>query len=51
MVGQIFAVPLRATHRLESEKGGVIVEIGLGEFNEADIVRLEDDHGRIDPKN
>jgi cytidyltransferase-like protein len=47
MVGQIFAVPLRATHRLESEKGGVIVEIGLGEFNENDIVRLDDDHGRV----
>lgn len=46
MVGQIFAVPLRATHRLESKKGGVIVEIGLGDFSESDIVRIDDDHGR-----
>ncbi len=46
IVGQIFAVPLRAVHRLESKRGGVIVEVGLGDFDEADIVRLEDDHGR-----
>ncbi|MDR3570890.1 MAG: adenylyltransferase/cytidyltransferase family protein [Candidatus Pacebacteria bacterium] len=46
VVGQMFAVPVRAVHRLESKKGGVIVEIGLGDFDENDIVRLEDDHGR-----
>jgi cytidyltransferase-like protein len=46
VVGQMFAVPVRAVHRLESKRGGVIVEIGLGDFDEDDIVRLEDDHGR-----
>ena len=46
IVGQMFAVPVRAVHRLESKKGGVIVEVGLGYFDEEDIVRLEDDHGR-----
>ncbi len=44
--GQIFTVPVRAVHRLESRRGGVIVEIALGAFDENDIVRLEDDHGR-----
>ncbi len=46
VVGQIFAVPVRAVHRLESKRGGVIVEVGLGEFDENDIIRLADDHGR-----
>ncbi len=46
IVGQMFAVPVRVVHRLESKRGGVLVEVGLGEFDENDIVRLEDDHGR-----
>ncbi len=44
--GQIFAVPMRTVHRLESKRGGVIVEVALGRFNEDDIVRLKDDYGR-----
>ena len=44
--GQIFAVPTHATHRLESKRGGVIVEIALGPFDENDIVRIKDDFGR-----
>ena len=46
-IGQIFAVPPRAAHRLEPKRGGIIVEVGLGDFDESDIVRLEDDHGRV----
>ncbi len=47
MVGQMFTVPAHAQHRLESKRGATIVEIALGNFNESDIVRLEDDHGRV----
>jgi D-beta-D-heptose 7-phosphate kinase/D-beta-D-heptose 1-phosphate adenosyltransferase len=43
---EIFHVPLGTIHRLESKKGGVLVEIAIGEFDENDIVRLEDDFGR-----
>lgn len=45
-IGRPVTVPLQAVHRLESKKGGVIVEVALGDFDEADIVRIEDDHGR-----
>lgn len=45
--GQVFSVPMRTIHRLESKKGGVIVEVALGVFDEEDIVRIQDDHGRI----
>ncbi len=45
--GELFAVPKGYVHRLESKKGGVLVEISQGKFDENDIVRLEDDHGRI----
>lgn len=45
--GQIFSVPMRIVHRLESKRGGTIVEIALGTFNEDDIVRIKDDHGRV----
>lgn len=47
LIGQTFIVPARAIHRLESKRGAVIVEVGLGQFNENDIVRLKDDHGRV----
>ncbi len=47
IVGQIFAVPARVVHRLESKRGGVVVEVALGDFDENDIVRIEDDHGRV----
>jgi D-beta-D-heptose 7-phosphate kinase/D-beta-D-heptose 1-phosphate adenosyltransferase len=43
---EIFHVPLGTIHRLESKKGGVVVEIAIGDFDENDIVRLEDDFGR-----
>jgi len=47
IVGQTFSVPTRAVHRLESKRGGVVAEIALGDFDENDIVRVEDDYGRI----
>jgi hypothetical protein len=37
-------VPKYGGHRLESETGGTIVEITIGNFDENDIVRLEDDN-------
>ncbi len=46
--GEVVFVDRKAVHRLESKHGGVIVEIGLGNFDENDIVRLEDDHGRAE---
>ena len=47
IIGKLFEVPHGYVHRLESKKGGVVVEIAQGNFDESDIVRLEDDHGRI----
>lgn len=46
MIGQTFAVPVQSVHRLESKRGGIVVEVALGKFSEDDIVRIEDDHGR-----
>ena len=46
-IGEPLFVDVKAVHRLESRKGGIIVEIALGKFDENDIVRLEDDHGHI----
>lgn len=45
--GEVFRVGKKQVHRLSSRKGGVVVEVAYGKFDEADIVRLEDDHGRI----
>ncbi|MBI2612567.1 adenylyltransferase/cytidyltransferase family protein [Candidatus Kaiserbacteria bacterium] len=44
--GQVFTVAKKQVHRLGSKKGGVVVEVAYGDFDENDIVRLEDDHGR-----
>ena len=44
--GVLFHVPKGYVHRLESKKGGKVVEVAEGTFDESDIVRLEDDHGR-----
>ena len=46
--GEVVFVDRKAVHRLESKRGGIIVEVGLGKFDEGDIVRLEDDHGRAE---
>lgn len=46
-LGESFRVGKGTVHRLESKRGGIIVEVALGHFDEDDIVRLEDDHGRV----
>lgn len=45
--GEVFRVGKKQIHRLASKKGGVVVEVAYGAFDEEDIVRLEDDHGRV----
>jgi mannose-6-phosphate isomerase-like protein (cupin superfamily) len=45
-IGEAFSVPQGTIHRLTSKKGGIVVEVALGKFDENDIVRIEDDHGR-----
>jgi D-beta-D-heptose 7-phosphate kinase/D-beta-D-heptose 1-phosphate adenosyltransferase len=45
--GVTYCVEKKQVHRLESKKGGIVVEVAYGAFDENDIVRLEDDHGRI----
>jgi len=44
--GQLFFVPVGTIHRLSSEKGGIVVEVMSGQYDEEDIVRFEDDFGR-----
>lgn len=46
-LGESFRVGRGTVHRLESKRGGIIVEVALGHFDEDDIIRLEDDHGRV----
>ncbi|MBI5456395.1 adenylyltransferase/cytidyltransferase family protein [Candidatus Kaiserbacteria bacterium] len=44
--GEVLRVEKRQVHRLGSKRGGIVVEVAYGKFNEADIVRLQDDFGR-----
>ncbi len=44
--GETYCVGKKQVHRLESKKGGIVVEVAYGDFDEEDIVRIEDDHGR-----
>jgi len=45
-IGETFIVEKGMPHRLMSKKGGKLVEVAIGDFDENDIVRLQDDHGR-----
>lgn len=46
--GDEFVIPKKTNHRLEGlNKTGKILEIAFGDFDENDIVRLEDDYGRV----
>ncbi len=45
--GEYITIAKGATHRLYSAKGGRVLEICVGFFDEQDIVRLEDKYGRI----
>ncbi len=41
-------IPIGETHRLSAGDAGIrILEIAFGHFDEDDIVRLDDDYGRI----
>jgi cytidyltransferase-like protein len=44
--GVTYCIGKKQVHRLESKKGGIVVEVAYGAFDEEDIVRIEDDHGR-----
>jgi len=44
--GEILIVPVGMLHRISSKKGGVLVEVAIGKFDENDITRYEDDYGR-----
>ena len=46
--GNEFSISKKTEHRIESgDKQVKILEISFGEFDEEDIVRLEDDFGRV----
>ncbi|MFZ2886918.1 MAG: hypothetical protein WA021_03810 [Minisyncoccia bacterium] len=45
--GKMHVVGLRQVHRLFSKRGGIIVEVWIGNSSESDIVRLKDDFGRV----
>jgi mannose-6-phosphate isomerase len=44
--GDEVKIPLRAKHRVKGITDAVILEIAAGDFDEADIVRIQDDFGR-----
>lgn len=45
--GEVLRIGKRQIHRLGSKRGGTVVEVAYGDFDEDDIVRLQDDHGRV----
>lgn len=48
--GDWVAIPRKALHRVAPEKEEtILIEVSLGEFDENDCVRLEDDFGRESP--
>lgn len=47
VIDEAFRVPVGTIHRLTSKKGGVIVEIMYGTYEEDDIERFEDVYGRV----
>jgi mannose-6-phosphate isomerase-like protein (cupin superfamily) len=45
--GETITIPKKALHRLEGAgTDAVILEVSTGEFDESDIVRLQDDYKR-----
>ena len=44
--GDIITIPVGAIHRIAGIEDSIILEISFGEFDEKDIVRLDDDFGR-----
>ncbi len=46
--GKEFEVPVGTKHRMTAGEAGLwVLEIALGDFDEDDIHRLEDDYGRV----
>jgi mannose-6-phosphate isomerase-like protein (cupin superfamily) len=47
-VGEAVWVPVGSVHRManKGERSGRLLEVAYGDFDEADIVRLEDDYAR-----
>jgi mannose-6-phosphate isomerase-like protein (cupin superfamily) len=46
--GESITIPQKMTHRLiGAGTDAIILEISMGEFDERDIVRLEDDYKRL----
>lgn len=47
-MGDEFDIGIETKHRLAAGEAGItILEIGLGDFEEGDNVRIEDDFGRV----
>jgi mannose-6-phosphate isomerase-like protein (cupin superfamily) len=44
--GETIRIPRGTAHRLGTNKGTRVLEVSMGDFDEADIIRLEDDYGR-----
>src|SRR3989344_7999402 len=49
-VGDVAIVHKNQKHRLSSKNGATLIEISLGNFDENDIMRYEDDYGRIEKR-
>ncbi len=49
--GKEFSVPAKMMHRISAGKDGLaFLEIAIGRFDESDIVRIQDNYGRISKK-
>ena len=47
-IGQEFKIPAMTKHRImATDNDAIVLEISTGEFDENDIVRLEDKYGRV----
>ena len=45
--GQTVYIPKKTKHRIKASKDARFLEISFGEFDEKDIIRYEDNYGRI----
>ncbi len=51
IAGEEFSIPKKTNHRIEALENNVqVLEIAFGDFDENDIVRIEDAYGRIPQK-
>ena len=44
--GETITIPIRSAHRIEAINDSTILEISTEEFDEQDIIRLQDDYNR-----